>query len=425
LAHQVILPKLTYEMLSGRILEWLCAEGQRLSSGQPLFVVETDKATTEVPSDEGGILLKIVVPPGVDIPVGTLVAWVGAADESVPESDGTASRSVIPNLIPPTALPAEPGPVPVAPLDRGGPAEEIMATPLAKRMARDLGVTLRDVAEYIGKQRVREADIRAYVEATASSAAGTSTAPAAPAEVAPAAVQPPSPESAEYQLIQPTPLQKAMSLRMTLAALVPQSAAGCEVDLSRFEAFRESLQAGWEKQFGFRLSYTHLLAALMARAIKNYPLLNASWTEQGIRLYPSVDLGIAMASDRGLVVPVVRRAHVKSLAEVAQEVVRLERAAGNNRLTLQDLQGGTVTLTNVGMLGIELSVPVLNPPQSAIVGVGARRTKLALENGQVKPVPVMSVTLASDHRLVDGALQGAFLQTFRKYIEDPALALTV
>jgi len=229
----------------------------------------------------------------------------------------------------------------------------------------------------------------------------------------------------EYQVVQPTPLQRAMAARMTQAALVPQSAAGCEVNLSALDAFRDSLQAGWEKEFGFRLSYTHLIAALMARAVKTCPLLNASWTEEGFRLYASVNLGVAMATGRGLVVPVVQRAHERSLGDVAQEIVRLQHAAQTNRLGLPDLQGGTVTLTNVGPLGIELAVPVLNPPQSAIVAIGAKRTKLILEGGQARPAAVMSITLVSDHRLVDGAIQGAFLQTFREYLENPSQVLAV
>ena len=432
MASQVILPKLTYEMQTGRILEWLRAEGQTLSAGQPLFVIETDKATMEIPSDEAGVLLKIVVPAGVEVPVGTAVAWVGTAGETVP-----APEFASPALVDSAQVQAQTAPAPAEPASplasltlEPVASDEIMATPVAKRMARDLGIDLKAVGRFAGKQRVREADIRAYVEATARPPEG----PAAPAEVAPSApvvvsaagaVQSPSGETSEHRLLQPTPLQRTMAAHMAQAALVPQSAAGCEVGLSGLEAFRESLQASWEKKFGFRLSYTHLIAALMARAVKTCPLLNASWTEQGIRLYHSVNLGVAMATGRGLVVPVVQRAHERSLAEVAQDIVRLQQAAQANRLAIQDLQGGTVTLTNVGMLGIELSVPVLNPPQSAILGVGARRTRLTLENGQVKSTPVMSITLVSDHRLVDGAVQGAFLQTFREYLENPALALTV
>ncbi len=429
MAFKIILPKLTYEMQTGRILEWLCTEGQTVSAGQPLFVVETDKATTEVPADETGVLLKIVVRAEVEIPVGTTVAWIGLANENVPDGDlvstdsvGVAPVEAVPVLTEPTGsetLPAEPI-----------PADEIMATPVAKRMARELGVDLKAVAGHAGKQRVREADVQAYIEARAQLREASHPSPTVPQETAPAATAAitgplPSVGMGEYQIIQPTPLQRAMAARMTQAALVPQSAAGCEVNLSALDAFRDSLQAGWEKEFDFRLSYTHLIAALMARAVKTCPLLNASWTEEGSRLYASVNLGVAMATARGLVVPVVQRAHERSLGDVAQEIVRLRHAAQTNRLGPQDLQGGTVTLTNAGTLGIEFPVPVLNPPQSAIVAIGARRTKLILDDGQVRPVAVMSITLVSDHRLVDGAVQGAFLQTFQGYLENPAQVLTV
>jgi pyruvate dehydrogenase E2 component (dihydrolipoamide acetyltransferase) len=426
LASQIILPKLTYEMQTGRILEWLCAEGQTLSAGQPLFVVETDKATMEIPADEAGVLLKIVISAGVEVPAGTTVAWVGLVNEKVPVSDNASPSPVDSAQAQAKPVLAEPtGPL-ASPTLEPALSGEIKATPVAKRMARDLGVDLKAVARFSGKLQVREADIRAYVDATAHPPEASGPVPTVAAEAAPtAAVQPPSVEKAEYQLLQPTPLQRSMAVRMAQAALVPQSAAGCEVDLAGLDTFRDSLQAGWEKKFGFRLSYTHLIAALMARAIKNHPLLNASWTEEGFRLFSSVNLGVAMATDRGLVVPVVRRAHEISLAEVAREIVRLQHAAQANRLALQDLQGGTVTLTNVGQLGIQLAVPVLNPPQSAILGIGAKRTKLVMENGQVRSAMVMSITLVSDHRVVDGAVQGAFLQTFREYLANPALALTV
>ena len=429
MASKIILPKLTYEMQTGRILEWLCAEGQTVSVGQPLFVVETDKATTEIPADEAGVLLKILVAAEVEIPVGTTVAWIGLANERVPAPDlvstgsfGAASVEAAPAVTEPKGIAASP----IEPVSSG----EIMATPVAKRMARDLGVDLKAVAQHAGKQRLREADVQAYVEARANlPGAGkpASTAPKGAAPVATAAIAGPrqSIGMGEYQIVQPTPLQRAMAARMTQAALVPQSAAGCEVNLSALDAFRESLQADWEKQFGFRLSYTHLIAALMARAVKTCPLLNASWTEEGFRIYASVNLGVAMATGRGLVVPVVQRAHERSLEHVAQEIVRLQHAAQTNRLGLEDLQGGTVTLTNAGTLGIELPVPVLNAPQSAIVAIGAKRTKLILDDGQARNVAVMSVTLVSDHRLVDGAVQGAFLQTFREYLENPTPVLTV
>ncbi len=430
LAVEIILPKLTYEMQAGRILEWLCLEGQNISMGQALFVVETDKATTEVSSDLAGVLLKIEVPAGVDVPVGSTVAWVGLAGEIVqsktPHPTTPASQKT--EAIPTAAVMDQ---VAGAATEDALPdrSDQIIATPIAKRMARELNVDLKDVVQYTGRLRVRETDILAYDEArknqpTAGSQQPTHTPLTVNAKPADKPAAQLGGEFSGFQLIQPTPVQKAMAAHLGQSVLIPQAAAGCELDLSKFEDFRDQLQAGWEKKFGFRLSYTHLIAALTAGAIKAYPLLNASWTDQGIRLYQGVNLGIAMNSQRGQFVPVVQRADELSLGNLAVEIVRLQTALNNNRLANQDIQGGTMTLTNVGMLGIELSIPVLNPPQSAILGVGARRTKLVLDNGQIKTIPVMSVTLVVDHRMVVGSMQGAFLKTFREFIENPALVLS-
>ncbi len=430
MASQIILPKLTYEMQEGRILEWLCAEGQELYAGQSLFVVETDKAATEVPADQAGVLLKILVPAGVDVPVGSTVAWVGLAGEVLPDAAPSGQN--------PAGQKLENTPAGVAgPTSGAGggdanqaEAGQIMATPVAKRMARELGVDLKDVAQYTGKLRVREADLQAYFDSRSKTPPASASQPLQPDA---AAFKEPPPgvaekpvigEPAEFQLIQPNPVQRAMAAHLVQSALIPQAAAGCELDLTQLDHFRDQLQSGWEKKFGFRLTYTHLIAALTARAIREHPLLNASWTDQGIRLYPAVNLGIAMASQRGQLVPVVQHAHERALGNLAGEIVRLQTAINNNRLAPQDMQGGTVTLTNVGMLGIELSIPVLNPPQSAILGVGARRTRLILDNGQIKSIAVMSVTLVVDHRMVDGSVQGAFFKTFKEFIENPALVLT-
>lgn len=431
MASQVILPKLTYEMQDGRIFEWLCAEGQSVSAGQPLFVIETDKATTEVAAEQAGVLLKVVVPAGVDIPVGTTVAWIGRAGEGLPAVESALQGAAVAAGPLPAGAASQSAPpgLSAAPVSGEESPAEISASPVARRMARELGIDLHEVARLTGLKRIREADIQAFLEAREKE-------PPPPAQALPpaAGINEPvwtgapaagsAPPQPEYEIIQPRPLHKAMASRMAQAALVPQMAAGCEVDLSRLEKFREELLVGWEKKYGFRLSYTHLLAVLAARAVVTQPFLNASWTEQGIRLYRRVDLGIAMATERGLLVPVVRGAGERSLGDLACEIVRLQAAAKSNHLRLEDLEGGTFTLTNVGMLGIEFSVPLLNPPQSAILGVGARRTKLALENGLVKQVPVMSVTLVSDHRIVDGAVQGAFLRTLREYMENPTLVLT-
>lgn len=409
MASLVILPKLTYEMEEGRILEWLCAEGDQVSAGQTLFVVETDKASVEVPAEQSGTLLQVLVPAGESIPVGAPVAWIGVPGEAIPGADATQPLKEAQTLILLQPVGTLPGSA-----EHSEKPGAVAASPVARRLARELGVDLADVQAHVGQRRIREADIRAYADAGAAEAAGR---PAGPTVGASTEARPD--REAEFELRAPTPLQRAMASHLSQAAAIPQFAAACEVNLAHLKLLRNELQTGWEAAHGYRLSYTHMLAALVARALERCPTLNASWTDEGIRLYHTVNLGVAMASDRGLVVPVVRNAHGLSLAEIAAEILRLQRAAERNRLLPSDLQGGTFTMTNVGMLGIELSIPLLNPPQSAILGIGAERSQVKLEDNKLWAGPVAWITSVCDHRVVDGAASAKFLQQVKSSIEDP------
>ena len=398
MATQVILPKLTYEMEEGRIVEWLCEEGNAVDAGQALFVVETDKASIEVQAEEAGILLRVLVPTDATVPVGAAVAWIGAPGDAIPEAEA---------LHPPKEQQAVSSPQDIAVTPRDSEtaaASPVAASPVAKRLARELGVALEDVQKHVGQKRIREADIRAYADAR-SSAMGTDGPEAA--------------GDAEFELIKPSPLQRAMASHLSQAAAIPQAAASCEVNLTSLELLRNELSADWEASHGFRLSFTHMLAPLVARALESCPTLNATWTDEGIRLYRTINLGVAMASDRGLVVPVVRGANQLSLAEIASEIIRLQRATMGNRLHPKDLEGGTFTITNVGMLGITLSIPLLNPPQSGILAIGAKRAQLVLTNGQPVTIPVTLITVTFDHRVVDGVAAAAFLQRLKELMENP------
>lgn len=403
MASQVILPKLTYEMEEGRIIEWLCEEGEQVAAGQTIFVVETDKAAIEVPAEEAGVLLRMLAPAGETVPVGTPVAWIGAPGEVVPKTEAPRPPEKRKAVSPPKAV----GPLRETAVISIEP-RAVAASPVAKRLARKLGVDLADVQKHVGQKRIREADVQTYVEARQE--AVRAGGPAFGGE-------------AEFELIELTPLQRTMASHLSQAATIPQSAAACEVDLTNLELLRNELLADWEASRGPRLTYTHMLAALVARALESCPTLNARWTDEGIRLYRTVNLGVAMASDRGLVVPVVRNVHQLSLAEITAEMVRLLRATERNRLLPQDLKGGTFTMTNVGMLGIALSIPLLNPPQSGILGIGARRTQVVLEDNKLWTIPVTWVTAVTDHRVVDGAASAAFLQQVKALIENPRPAL--
>ncbi len=397
MATQVILPKLTYEMEEGLIVEWLCEEGNAVAAGQALFVVETDKASIEVQAEEAGILLRVLVPTDATVPVGAAVAWIGAPGDAIPEAEA---------LHPPKEQEAVSSPQDITVTSRD--REAVVASPVAKRLARELGIDLEDVQKHVGQKRVREADVRAYADAR-STAMDTDGPEAA--------------GDAEFELIKPTPLQRAMASHLSQAAAIPQAAAACEVNLTSLELLRNELLADWGASHGFRLSFTHMLALLVAHALESCPTLNATWTDEGIRLYRTINLGVAMASDRGLVVPVVRGANQLSLAEIASEIVRLQRATTGNRLPPQDLEGGTFTITNVGMLGITLSIPLLNPPQSGILAIGAKRAQLVLKDGQPMTIPVALITVTFDHRVVDGVAAAAFLQRLKELMENPRSVL--
>jgi pyruvate dehydrogenase E2 component (dihydrolipoamide acetyltransferase) len=404
MASQVNLPKLTYEMEEGHILEWLCQEGEEVAVGQPLFVVETDKATVEVPAEQAGTLLKILVPAGDTVPVSTVVAWTGTPGEELPET-AEAPAPIVPVATGPAQMAAPPPPQSPAALKE---PVRVAASPVAKRLARELGVDLTALQEQLGNKRIREADVRAFAETQ-------TTEPAA---------QPPPAGDAGFELLEPTPLGRTMAAHLTPAAAIPQSVAACQVNLTHLKSLRNELLPGWEAIHGWRLSYTHMLAALIARVLESCPLLNASWTEEGIRLYRTVNLGVAMATDRGLVVPVVQNAGQRSLAEIGSEIVRLQQATARNRLLPTDLQGGTFTMTNVGMLGIQLSIPLLNPPQSAILGIGAEDSKVVLRDNKLWSIPVAWFTVTSDHRVVDGAAAAEFLQQVKGLVETPSAILS-
>jgi pyruvate dehydrogenase E2 component (dihydrolipoamide acetyltransferase) len=397
MASQVILPKLTYEMQEGRIIEWLLEAGDEVSVGQTLFVVESDKAAIEVPAERSGTILKVLVPVDEIVPVGTTLAWLGELGEAIPEIVSTKPPEVHEAAKPPSRD---------KPLPK--PSQVVAATPIAKRLARELGINLQDVAAQVGQKRIREVDVQAFADSQM---------------VGKLEPKPVIPEGSEFVLVEPTPLQRAMASHMKLAAAIPQSAASCSVDLSNLEKLRNLLREDWKSSHDISLTYTHLFSALVVRTLESNPLLNSSWTEEGIRLYRQVNLGIAMASERGLVVTVVRNADSLSLLELANEIIRLQHAVERNRLLPQDLEGGTFTITNVGMIGITFSIPALNPPQSGILAIGAIQDKLGWKDGQVVTSPHAMVTLVTDHRVIDGATAATFLQRFKEITEDPQSAI--
>jgi pyruvate dehydrogenase E2 component (dihydrolipoamide acetyltransferase) len=400
-ANEVKLPRLGQGMEAGTIVKWLKAEGDRVEKGEPLFEVDTDKVTQEVEADFAGVLLRIALPEG-EAPVGRTVAWIGEPGEEVAEvADVAEAESPRPE-----AGAREPGPAKpevareaAAAPDEG---ERIKASPLARRIARERGIDLRSLTGTGPDGRIVAEDVER---------AGA----AAPRPAAPVAAP-----AAEVESIPLTSVRRTIARRLTAAWQAPVFQLTVRADTTRTN---ELVSRARELHPDVRITVTDVLAKVCAQALMRHRDVNVQFAEDALLRFPTADVGIAVAAPTGLVVPVVRGVERLSLPAVAAARADVVERARAGRLTSQDLDGGTFTISNLGMFGIEEFVAVLNPPQATILAVGAAVETPVVHGGQVVVRPLLALTLTVDHRAVDGAEAADFLRTVKQYVEDPALAL--
>jgi pyruvate dehydrogenase E2 component (dihydrolipoyllysine-residue acetyltransferase) len=407
-ASEVILPRLGQGMESGTIVRWLVSEGDKVEKGQPLYELDTDKVTQEVEADAGGVLLKIVVPEG-EVPVGTAVGYVGEAGEDVPAvSDVSETASPEPEqAAQPAPQPAQENGRPSEPVQTASPEPQaggrIKASPLARRIARERGIDLASLSGTGPEGRIVAEDVeRAQVGAR-------------PAPKAPAAVP-----SGEVERVELTSLRKTVAKRMTEAWAAPAFQISMSADMSRAQELRAALVERYPDE---RPTVTDLLTKLAASALMRHREMNALFAGDAIELHPSANIGIAVATDRGLLVPVIPGCETKTVAEIAAARADIVGRAREGKLQAADLEGGTFTISNLGMFGVEQFVAVLNPPQAAILAVGAIEERAVVVDGVVVPRPMMTLTLTCDHRTIDGATAADFLRTLKAFVEDPGLSL--
>ena len=452
--QEIILPKLGQTMEEGTIVEWLKKEGDPVNKGDILFQVETDKAVLEVESKAKGTLLKILVDKGIKVPVLTVVGLIGEPGEDISAYTGgaKAGQAKQPGSASPTATSspqamAQPSPgvsieeegrIAISPRARAlarekgvdyrhivgsGPGGRIIerdvlaylekqppATPLARHVAQELGVALEEVAP--AGVRLRAEEVRAAVEAPQPPQPEPFAAPAAP------------PPPAEGEVTPLTGLRAIIAERMarssqTTAAVTLQSV----VDATELVALRERLKVALEKELGFAIGYNDLLAVIVTRCLVEFPYMNVRLEEGGIRHIPDVNLGLAVDSERGLLVPVVHGAQNLRLKEFAIRFRDLVARARAGKALPDDLTGGTFTITNLGMFGVDMFTPIINLPECAILGVGRIHPEPAVVEGQIVIRQRMWLSLTFDHRLVDGAPAARFLQGIMRYIEAPYLLL--
>jgi pyruvate dehydrogenase E2 component (dihydrolipoamide acetyltransferase) len=430
--RKVIMPTLGLDMEEAVIEKWLKREGDSVVEDEPLVLVETEKASTEINSPMTGILKQILEPDAAIVQVTHTIALIETSEPDAPEDLLGSSNSVESQASPSTPNGKDGAAETLAASSVAARSEAgaVRASPVARQAARELGVDLHLVTGSGPLGRIQGEDVRRFAEmqrreapeAVAAMSAALSS-PHVPAVVEKPAA-PRSPEALPGRLVPLSRKRKVTAERMALSARsVARITLNMEIDASAMIALRSRLLPIYKGGHGVHLSYTDLLVKVVATALLEHPHLNSRWTDQGILLVEPVNVGVAVAVDDGLVVPVVRNADRKKLMEISTEMGRLLGKARENKLGLEDMTGGTFTITNLGMFGIDSFTPIVNPPETAILGVGRIVEKPVGRDGQIVLRPMMTLSLSFDHRVLDGAPAAQFLECVRRLLEEPYLLM--
>jgi pyruvate dehydrogenase E2 component (dihydrolipoyllysine-residue acetyltransferase) len=422
MATDVTLPRLGQGMESGVIVRWLKQEGDTVAKGEPLYELDTDKVTQEVEAEVEGVLQKIVVAEG-EVEVGATIAVIEtdgagapAAEEAPAKGEEKAEEPAAEATEPAPAAEAPPSEPEAGPETEAPPAAEaasgdgrIKASPLARRIARERGVDLAAVTGTGPEGRILAEDVE-------RAPAGEEAPSAAPAE-APALAP-----AGEIEVVQLSSVRKTIARRLTEAWTAPVFQLGVSADMTEVLALRETLVERMGEGDA-KPTVNDVFVKLAAVALVRHRAVNATFTGEEIQRHPAAHVGIAVAAPQGLVVPVVRDADRRTVQEIARARADLVSRARDNKLKLPDLEGGTFTISNLGMFGVEQFTAVLNPPQVAILAVGAVKDEVVVRDGDVEVAPIVQMMLTCDHRAIDGADGATFLQTLVAFVEQPALAL--
>jgi pyruvate dehydrogenase E2 component (dihydrolipoamide acetyltransferase) len=423
LASEVKLPRLGQGMEAGTIVKWLKSEGDAVEKGEPLYELDTDKVTQEVEAEASGVLLRIAVAEG-EVPVGETIAFIGEEGEEAPAS-GSNGSSAAQEVDDDPQEEGSPGPAREADREEGRTSESgvaqqiadarqrptqdggrVKASPLARRIARERGIELSSLSGTGPEGRIVAEDVER---------AEVSAAPA-PTAAAPA----PTVEPGEVERRELSNTRKTIARRLTEAWQIPVFQLQVSVDMTRANALVARLR---EQEDGPKATVTDVLTKVCAAALLRHREVNAQYTDDAILLFPTANVGIAVAAPQGLVVPVIHGAERLRLIEIAAARADIVSRAREGKLQRGDLENGTFTISNLGMYRVERFTAVLNPPQAAIIAVGATEERAVALDGEVVVRPTMTITGTFDHRAVDGAPAADFLQTVKELLEEPALML--
>jgi len=427
----ILMPALSPTMTEGKLAKWHVKEGDTIKSGQVICEIETDKATMEVEAVDEGKVGRIVVAEGAEgVKVNAVIAVLLEEGEKEVPKDAAAPAAAPPTAKPaPSAAAATPAPTAAKPAPAATPAPQpaatsggtrIFASPLAKRIAAEKGLDLSRIKGSGPNGRIVKADVESAKPVPAPAATPAATPAARPA---PAAGAQPVFVAPGDSRVPHTSIRKVIARRMLESKqTVPHFYLTVDLEIDALLAARQAINAVAEKK-GTKVSVNDMVIKASAKALRDHPECNASWTEDEMIQYGAVDISVAVATDRGLITPIVRNADMKGLGQIATEMKDLAARAKTGKLKLEEFQGGGFTISNLGMFGIQTFSAIINPPQAMILAVGAGEERAVVRKGQVVARNMMSCTLAVDHRVVDGAMGAQFLQTLRAYIEQPASML--
>lgn len=444
MSTEILMPALSPTMEEGKLARWLVKEGDTVKSGDILAEIETDKATMEFEAVDEGRIGKILVPEGsegvkVNAPIAVLLGEgekagavdipaamkdIGAAVKAEAPKPAEAARPAAP--APKAEAPKAEAPKPAAPAPSRAGAR-VFASPLARRIAASKGIDIAALSGSGPRGRIVKADVenakpgaaRPAPAAAASAAAAAGGVGVAPLPDAKLFYKP-----EDYEEIPHDSMRKAIAKRLTSAkTLIPHYYLSVDCDLTALMATREALNAAAGKNAAYKLSVNDFVMKASAMALMKHPDVNASWTENSIIRHKHADVGVAVALDFGLITPIVFKAETKGLAEISNEVKALAARAKEKKLKPQEYEGGSFSVSNMGMFGIKNFTSIINPPQSCIIAVGAGEERPVVKDGKIEIATVMTITMSCDHRVVDGATGAKFLQTLKRFIEAPASML--
>ena len=454
---EVIMPKMGDAMEEGTLLKWLKSEGEEVSEGDPIAEIETDKVSMELEAEDSGTLAQLIAEEGQDVPVGEAIAFIQGEGEEVPEQgasggaqaeeeaegsdeggEAQAQTATETDEQQPEAGEEPSGDGAQATVGTDG---QVRASPIVRRLARENNLDLSRVEGSGPQGRIVERDVRAALESGEAPTADGQAEQQADGQAEVEASGEVQPEQAEQQgfqpaqlpepsdapgtqLMEPTRMQRVIAERMTEAKQhIPHFYATVEVRMDAAMALRKQLNEQLEEE-GLKLSVNDFVLKACAVALRNYPNLNALYTSKGVELHEKVDMAMAVALDAGLITPVIRDIASKGLAMISRESKDLAQRAREGGLTPEEYQGGTITVSNMGMFGVESFTAIINPPQAAIVAVSSIEQRPSYdEDGELVPGSFMKLTLSADHRIANGRDGAMYMSEVKKTLENPVLLM--